>query len=349
MRDTLNMKIKFREGFRPFAPSVLADKAARVVRHRLRQPVHAAGGQVREGKRVIPSVTHVDDSARLQTVTREREPALLRPDRGVREDHRRAHRHQHVVQRARRAHRLHAPRRLPVLHAHEHGPAGAGPLPPRQEGAAAAARGRGLAHAVRARLRGASRMAFEESREKLGIIGELWAFMRVRKKWWLGPIVLMLALLGPAGGLHPGLGGGALHLHAVLIGDPTRGMTFSAQRARVHAVVTTRPGRALFPAPHRLPCRRRPRKAHPGAPARRPPAGGQPPRGPGLASRRQAAHLPERNVPPAWIWWPGRRLGTRGHPARRRPRETSGHRQDAAALRLRLVGRRRAPAAHVRG
>src|SRR5207245_9803501 len=28
MRDTLNMKIKFREGFRPFAPSVLADKAS---------------------------------------------------------------------------------------------------------------------------------------------------------------------------------------------------------------------------------------------------------------------------------------------------------------------------------
>ena len=44
MRDTLNMKIKFREGFRPFAPSVLADKAARVVRDRLRQPLHAAGG-----------------------------------------------------------------------------------------------------------------------------------------------------------------------------------------------------------------------------------------------------------------------------------------------------------------
>ena len=39
-------------------------------------------------------------------------------------------------------------------------------------------------------------MAFEESREKLGLIRELWAFMRVRKKWWLGPIVLMLGLLG---------------------------------------------------------------------------------------------------------------------------------------------------------
>ena len=39
-------------------------------------------------------------------------------------------------------------------------------------------------------------MAFEESREKLGLIRELWSFMRVRKKWWLGPIMLMLGLLG---------------------------------------------------------------------------------------------------------------------------------------------------------
>ena len=31
---------------------------------------------------------------------------------------------------------------------------------------------------------------------KLGIIGELWAFMKVRKKWWLGPIIFMLLLLG---------------------------------------------------------------------------------------------------------------------------------------------------------
>ena len=39
-------------------------------------------------------------------------------------------------------------------------------------------------------------MAFEDSREKLGLIPELWAFMKVRKKWWLGPIVVMLVLLG---------------------------------------------------------------------------------------------------------------------------------------------------------
>jgi hypothetical protein len=31
---------------------------------------------------------------------------------------------------------------------------------------------------------------------RMGIVGELWSFMRVRKKWWLGPIVFMLLLLG---------------------------------------------------------------------------------------------------------------------------------------------------------
>jgi hypothetical protein len=31
---------------------------------------------------------------------------------------------------------------------------------------------------------------------RLRILGELWDFMKVRKKWWLGPIILMLLLLG---------------------------------------------------------------------------------------------------------------------------------------------------------
>lgn len=39
-------------------------------------------------------------------------------------------------------------------------------------------------------------MPFEDPKEKLGIIRELWSFMRVRKKWWLAPMVLMMALLG---------------------------------------------------------------------------------------------------------------------------------------------------------
>ena len=74
MRDTLNMKIKFREGFRPFAPSVLAEKASEWFDLDCESPYMLLVAQVREGKRTIPSVTHVDNSARIQTVTREASP-----------------------------------------------------------------------------------------------------------------------------------------------------------------------------------------------------------------------------------------------------------------------------------
>ena len=33
------------------------------------------------------------------------------------------------------------------------------------------------------------------SQSKMSIFGELWAFMKVRKKWWLGPIVVVMLLL----------------------------------------------------------------------------------------------------------------------------------------------------------
>jgi carbamoyltransferase len=74
MRDTLNMKIKFREGFRPFAPSVLADRAAEWFELDCDSPYMLLVAPVRESKRVIPSVTHVDHSARIQTVSRESNP-----------------------------------------------------------------------------------------------------------------------------------------------------------------------------------------------------------------------------------------------------------------------------------
>jgi carbamoyltransferase len=74
MRDTLNMKIKFREGFRPFAPSALAEKASEWFELDCESPYMLLVAPVREGKRVIPSVTHVDHSARIQTVTRETSP-----------------------------------------------------------------------------------------------------------------------------------------------------------------------------------------------------------------------------------------------------------------------------------
>ncbi len=37
--------------------------------------------------------------------------------------------------------------------------------------------------------------AFKNFLSKLAIFGELWAFMRVRKKWWLGPIIMIIVLL----------------------------------------------------------------------------------------------------------------------------------------------------------
>ena len=33
-------------------------------------------------------------------------------------------------------------------------------------------------------------------KDRLSIFGELWAFMRVRKKWWIGPLFAILLLLG---------------------------------------------------------------------------------------------------------------------------------------------------------
>lgn len=38
--------------------------------------------------------------------------------------------------------------------------------------------------------------ASKRLRNRLTIFGELWAFMKVRKKWWLGPIIFVLLFLG---------------------------------------------------------------------------------------------------------------------------------------------------------
>ena len=154
MRDTLNMKIKFREGFRPFAPSVLMDKATEWFEIDCDSPYMLLVAQVREGKRTIPSVTHVDNSARLQTVTREEAPLYYDL---IREFERLTGvpivintsfnvRGEPIV--------CTPQRRLPVLHAHQHGPRSCSGTTARQEAAAAAARGRGLAQPVRAGLSG---------------------------------------------------------------------------------------------------------------------------------------------------------------------------------------------------
>jgi carbamoyltransferase len=74
MKDTLNRKIKFREGFRPFAPSVPAEHAGQWFDPPHDSPFMLLVARVRDDKRTIPSVTHVDGSARLQTVNRNLNP-----------------------------------------------------------------------------------------------------------------------------------------------------------------------------------------------------------------------------------------------------------------------------------
>jgi carbamoyltransferase len=92
MQKRLNLKIKFREGFRPFAPSVLAEDAATYFELDQPSPYMLLVAPVREDRRNpvpsgyhdlamydrlyhlrsdIPAVTHVDYSARIQTVHRE--------------------------------------------------------------------------------------------------------------------------------------------------------------------------------------------------------------------------------------------------------------------------------------
>ena len=96
MQSQMNLKIKFRESFRPFAPSVLRERVADYfeletdspymllvapVRAELRRDVTEDEGRLFGIERLnvprstIPAVTHVDYSARVQTVRREESPA----------------------------------------------------------------------------------------------------------------------------------------------------------------------------------------------------------------------------------------------------------------------------------
>ena len=84
MKDRVNVKIKFREPFRPFAPSVVSEKAEDYF------VLPSADGHyparfmlyvvdVREDKReLLPAVTHVDGTGRLQTVQRSVNPTYHR-------------------------------------------------------------------------------------------------------------------------------------------------------------------------------------------------------------------------------------------------------------------------------
>jgi carbamoyltransferase len=97
MQKTLNLKIKFRESFRPFAPSVLAEEVSDWFELEEESPYmllvadvaesrsHQQKGSARKGfdqlyeiRSEIPAVTHVDGSARVQTVNGRHNPAYYR-------------------------------------------------------------------------------------------------------------------------------------------------------------------------------------------------------------------------------------------------------------------------------
>ena len=75
MKDILNDRIKKREPFRPFAPSILEERVGDYFEQTHPAPTMLMVYQVREEKRAeVPAVTHVDGSGRLQTVSREVNP-----------------------------------------------------------------------------------------------------------------------------------------------------------------------------------------------------------------------------------------------------------------------------------
>jgi carbamoyltransferase len=79
MNAKVNNAVKFREWWRPFAPSMLAEVADEYIESATDSPFMILTAQVRPEKRtVIPSVTHVDGSARPQTVERDVNPLYWR-------------------------------------------------------------------------------------------------------------------------------------------------------------------------------------------------------------------------------------------------------------------------------
>jgi carbamoyltransferase len=75
MRDIINLKIKLREKFRPFAPSILEEHVSEYFEIDAPVPFMEKVFQVRPEKRAqIPAVTHVDGTGRLQSVSRRTNP-----------------------------------------------------------------------------------------------------------------------------------------------------------------------------------------------------------------------------------------------------------------------------------
>lgn len=74
-KDLINLKVKFREPFRPFCPSMLEEVASNYLEHFRQEHFMVTSFQVKEElKDQIPAVVHVDGTARPQMVTNDRNP-----------------------------------------------------------------------------------------------------------------------------------------------------------------------------------------------------------------------------------------------------------------------------------
>jgi carbamoyltransferase len=79
MKDILNARIKHREMFRPFAPSILEEEVGNFFTCSKPSPFMTFAYSVRpENRDLIPAPTHVDGTGRLQTVSRNENPRYWR-------------------------------------------------------------------------------------------------------------------------------------------------------------------------------------------------------------------------------------------------------------------------------
>jgi carbamoyltransferase len=109
----VNLKIKFRESFRPFAPTVLEERLNEYFESDIPSPFMLFTSRVKNGQDAIPAVTHVDGSARLQSINCEQ-----------------------------------------------------------------------------------NSLYYDLIKSHSTIVGEFWQYMKIRKKWWLLPIIVVLVLVG---------------------------------------------------------------------------------------------------------------------------------------------------------
>jgi len=79
MKDILNSRVKFREAFRPFAPSVLSEFTNEYFDIKQESPHMLIAVNVRNEKiSKIPAVVHIDNSARIQTVNKSNNPRFTK-------------------------------------------------------------------------------------------------------------------------------------------------------------------------------------------------------------------------------------------------------------------------------